>query len=102
MHTDLVRAAAIGAMIALCYLVVRVFIWILGALGQDIVLRCTSCNQPAVLKWSKSEQFFDLSVVQDWLFSPELGWRCPDCGDGPPQRWPDLFPQDPKPKDDIH
>jgi hypothetical protein len=64
------------------------------------VIRCTSCNKPAVLPWKDGDQ--DIRPLNDWIYSRDLGWRCPDCGDGPPQHYPDLFPQDPKPPDDVH
>ena len=102
MHTELLRWALIVLILALCCLAMKVLEWMLTLPGTDVTIRCTSCNAPAVLPWDELSENFDLSPLTQWSYFQDLGWRCPECGYGPPQRYPDLFPQDPLPKDDVH
>ena len=92
--------------ISVCLLIcIFVLMYLAGAFrlpGTDIVVRCTSCNHPKVLKWSEETQNFDIAPLDQWIFHRDFGWRCERCGDGPPQHYPDLYPQDPLPSDDVH
>lgn len=102
MHTNPIAWPIIAIMIGVSLFLVGTLIGIFRLKGTDVVIRCTSCNQPVVLPWDEGTQNFDITPLTTWAFSRDLGWRCATCGDGPPQRYPDLYPQAPLPTDDIH
>lgn len=100
MHTSLpLWQISIGLL-----LIVFVLMHLIGAfrLPGAITIRCTSCNHPKTLAWDEDKQNFDMVPLDLWVFHREFGWRCERCGDGPPQHYPDLFPQEPQAHDDVH
>lgn len=86
-------------------IVVFVLMWFGGAFrlpGTPITICCTRCNHTKTLHWDEKTQNFDIRPLDLWIFHRDFGWRCERCGDGPPQHYPDLYPKDPLPSDDVH